>query len=239
MTLAQLAYSLPLIRGKRHWWIVVLLSGVLNPLLRVECGALFGAPVLPWLVYATVVMLHVNGALRTRLLRKERDLRLGYRTAPDRSALSGWSWPRWAIAGPAANVRHRPLPESLLSPDRDDGDLPRATSGPAKSRTSPPFARPGSSAPPSPSPCRSCCGTNPGPGCYRLSPLRLLASSARLRHQHLRTLRRVEQFEVFLPLAHADQFHRQAHFLRYGHTRRPSRSRRAWSARRRSGRSLL
>ncbi len=61
----------------------MLLSGVINPLLRVECGAIFGKPVLPWLIYVTLVLVHVNGALRTRLLRKDRDTRLGYQTMPE------------------------------------------------------------------------------------------------------------------------------------------------------------
>ena len=99
MTLAQLAYSLPMIRGKRHWWIVVLLSGVINPLLRVECGAIFGKPVLPWLIYVTLVLVHVNGALRTRLLRKDRDTRLGYRTMPEAFRLVGMAAAALGVLG--------------------------------------------------------------------------------------------------------------------------------------------
>jgi hypothetical protein len=80
---AQVAYTLPPFRGKRHWALVVLISGTLNPLLRLQAGAVFGEQAIPLLGYVSLVLLHVGGALRTRLLRKERDLRLGYHTVPD------------------------------------------------------------------------------------------------------------------------------------------------------------
>jgi hypothetical protein len=82
MVAAQVAYSLPPLRGKRHWALVVLISGTINPLLRLQAGAVLGHHALPLLAYVSLVLLHVGGALRTRLLRKERDLRLGYRTVP-------------------------------------------------------------------------------------------------------------------------------------------------------------
>jgi hypothetical protein len=82
-TLSQAAYSLPPIRAKRYWWMVLLLSGVLNPVLRLQCGAVLGAHALPALAYAAAVLLHVGGAIRTRLLRRARDAGLGYRTVPE------------------------------------------------------------------------------------------------------------------------------------------------------------
>jgi len=81
--LSQAAYSLPPIRAKRYWWMVLLLSGVTNPVLRLHCGAVFGTHAIPVLAYLTAILLHVGGAVRTRLLRRARDARLGYRTVPE------------------------------------------------------------------------------------------------------------------------------------------------------------
>jgi hypothetical protein len=68
---------------KRWWWAVLLLSGVLNPILRLECGALWGPRAVPFLAYAVLVSLHLGSAIRARTLLKARDRRLAYVTAPN------------------------------------------------------------------------------------------------------------------------------------------------------------
>lgn len=83
MTVGQFVYSLPPLRLKRYWWFIVLVSGVVNPLLRIECGVVLGDHPVPPLVYAAVLLVHIGGASRTRLLRRDRDRSFGYRVAPD------------------------------------------------------------------------------------------------------------------------------------------------------------
>ncbi|HLV79757.1 MAG TPA: hypothetical protein VKT32_05720, partial [Chthonomonadaceae bacterium] len=83
MTAGQIAYSAPPWRVKRWWWAVLLLSGVLNPLLRMECGALWGPRPVPFLAYAVLVSLHLGSAIRARTLLKDRDRRLAYVAAPN------------------------------------------------------------------------------------------------------------------------------------------------------------
>lgn len=83
MTVGQIAYSAPPWRVKRWWWAILLLSGVLNPILRLECGALWGPRAVPFLAYAVLVSLHLGSAIRARTLLKERDRRLAYVAAPN------------------------------------------------------------------------------------------------------------------------------------------------------------
>lgn len=83
MTAGQVAYCVPPLRLKRWWWAILALSGALNPILRGECGALWGTHAIPPLAYVTVVCLHVGAGIRARTLLKERDQRLHYRIAPN------------------------------------------------------------------------------------------------------------------------------------------------------------
>ena len=89
MAIGQLAYCAPPIRLKRYWWAVLLLSGMLNPVLRLECGALWGTHAIPPLAYAAFMSLHVGASIRSRILQRERDRKLSYRTAPSSMKWAG------------------------------------------------------------------------------------------------------------------------------------------------------
>jgi hypothetical protein len=82
MALGQITYSVPPLRVKRHWWAVLLLSGILNPVLRLECGVIWGTRPIPVGAYAVFVSLHLGAAILSRCLLRRRDTRLGYHTAP-------------------------------------------------------------------------------------------------------------------------------------------------------------
>jgi len=82
MAVGQIAYCAPPLRLKRWWWAVLLLSGVLNPTLRLQCGAIWGAHPIPPLAYLAMMGLHLGAAARSRVLLRERDRRLGYHIAP-------------------------------------------------------------------------------------------------------------------------------------------------------------
>lgn len=82
MTVGQFAYCVKPLRWKRYWWAALLLSGGLNPILRLECGTLLGVHGILPLAYAVFVLLHEGAAMRSRTLLRERDARLGYHTAP-------------------------------------------------------------------------------------------------------------------------------------------------------------
>jgi hypothetical protein len=82
MFLGQWAYCAPPLRLKRHWWAILLLSGIVNPLLRVACGALWGTQALPPLAALSVVFLHLGATFRARLLQRDRDLRHAYSVVP-------------------------------------------------------------------------------------------------------------------------------------------------------------
>lgn len=88
MLVGQYLYSLPLLRMKRLWWYVVVVSGITNPLLRVACGAIHGQHSISPIAWATVVALHLGAALRTRTLQSSRDRELGYSTVPSLAACS-------------------------------------------------------------------------------------------------------------------------------------------------------
>jgi hypothetical protein len=83
MALGQLAYCVPPLRLKRWWWAVLLISGVANPILRVQCGVVWGAHAAPLIVYPVLIMAHLGPAIRTRTLQRERDRSLGYQVAPE------------------------------------------------------------------------------------------------------------------------------------------------------------
>jgi hypothetical protein len=115
MVATQIAYSLPPLRLKCHWEFVILISGVVNPLLRMSCGSMFGDHPVPVLAYVTVVLLHLGGALRTRLLRRERDHLLGYRVAPNVVHFPGIVFTMLGLLGTCFMCWRGILP-SLLTP---------------------------------------------------------------------------------------------------------------------------
>jgi hypothetical protein len=84
MVLSQLLYCFPhpRVRLKRHWWGSVLLSGTVNPVLRLWCGAVWGVSSSSALIYTAFLAIHLGAALRARLLLRERDNRLGYSPIP-------------------------------------------------------------------------------------------------------------------------------------------------------------
>jgi hypothetical protein len=89
MTAGQLAYCVFPMRLKRYWWAILLLSGTLNPVLRLQCGVLWGQHSPPLSAYAAVVALHLGAGLRARVLLRERDRKLTYYVAPPGSELVG------------------------------------------------------------------------------------------------------------------------------------------------------
>lgn len=89
MALGQLAYCMPPVRLKRYWWAVLLLSGMLNPVLRLECGALWGTHSVSALTYLVFVSLHLGASIRSRVLLRERDRKLAYCIAPARTEWAG------------------------------------------------------------------------------------------------------------------------------------------------------
>lgn len=82
MLAGQLAYSAPPVRLKRWWWPILFIGGILNPVLRMECGAFWGTHPIPITVYAVLILIHIGSTIRTRTSQRERDRRLGYHTAP-------------------------------------------------------------------------------------------------------------------------------------------------------------
>ncbi|HEV2472453.1 MAG TPA: hypothetical protein VGS41_07305 [Chthonomonadales bacterium] len=82
MVLGQCLYCMPPARIKRRWWAFTLLSGAVNPILRVQCGAILGAAAIPAPAYIACVCLHVGASLKTRVMQRKRDRELGYSAAP-------------------------------------------------------------------------------------------------------------------------------------------------------------
>lgn len=89
MTIGQIAYCMQPFRLKRYWWVAPLLSGVVNPVLRMECGAIWGSHPVPAAAIVVLVSIHLSSAIRTRSLQRERDKRFGYLTAPQLSDKAG------------------------------------------------------------------------------------------------------------------------------------------------------
>ena len=81
MALSQVAYSR--FRLKKHWWFCLISSGVINPVLRIMCGAAFGATTIPVVAYVYFANLHIGGAVITRSLKRARDKSLGYHILPN------------------------------------------------------------------------------------------------------------------------------------------------------------
>ncbi len=89
MTASQLAYCAPPLRLKRYWWAIILLSGTLNPALRLQCGVELGVHSLTPLIYAAFISAHVGAALRARVLLRERDQKFGYAPVPAGAETAG------------------------------------------------------------------------------------------------------------------------------------------------------
>ena len=99
MVAGQLLYCVPPARLKRWWFAVVLLSGIANPLLRLECGAIFGRHGIPISVVATILLLHVGATLRSRGLLRRRDAGFGYRVAPPIAEAAGKTFTALGLVG--------------------------------------------------------------------------------------------------------------------------------------------
>jgi hypothetical protein len=89
MAVGQIVYCVPPIRLKRYWWAVLLLSGAMNPILRLECGAMWGTHAIPLPAYAVFISLHLGASIRSRSLQRKRDANLGYRIAPPHTEWAG------------------------------------------------------------------------------------------------------------------------------------------------------
>ena len=96
MTFGQYAYCVPAIRLKKYWLTIVLLSGALNPLLRMQCGAIWGTQRIPLLAGTVFVLLHLGATFRARTLQRDRDKRLAYHVAP---RFSDWFGPVCTASG--------------------------------------------------------------------------------------------------------------------------------------------
>lgn len=89
MAVGQIAYCVPPARLKRYWWAALMLSGMANPILRLECGAVWGTHTIPPLAYIAFVSLHIGAAIRSRALLRDRDQDFAYRVAPPRLEWAG------------------------------------------------------------------------------------------------------------------------------------------------------
>lgn len=114
MALGQMAYCVPPIRLKRHWWAVLLLSGMLNPILRLECGAVWGTHSISALAYFVFVTLHLGASIRSRALLRERDHKFGYRIAPPRAEWAGMVCTGVGLLGAYALCRQGILPHTFV-----------------------------------------------------------------------------------------------------------------------------
>jgi hypothetical protein len=114
MAAGQIAYCTPPLRLKRWWWAVLLLSGAMNPILRLQCGALWGAHPIAWAAGAVVVSLHLGASIRSRALLRERDRRLGYRVAPPGIEIAGICLTGAGLLGAAALCAQGALPRLFL-----------------------------------------------------------------------------------------------------------------------------
>jgi hypothetical protein len=99
MAAGQIVYCVPPLRLKRYWWAVLLLSGMLNPILRLECGAMWGTRAIPALAYAVFISLHLGASMRSRSLLRKRDARFGYHTAPPQLETMGIACTGAGLAG--------------------------------------------------------------------------------------------------------------------------------------------
>ncbi len=110
----QLAYCEPPVRLKRFWWAVLLLSGMLNPFLRLQCGALLGNHAISTLTYLVFVSLHLGASIRSRVLQRQRDRKLGYQVAPPRIEWAGMACTGVGLAGAYALCWQGVLPHIFV-----------------------------------------------------------------------------------------------------------------------------
>ena len=113
MVVSQYLYCAPPARIKRYWWGNVLLSGTINPILRLLCGVHWGVHGVSALIYATFFFSHLGAALRARTLLRERDGRLGYTIAPKGSETVGKIATALGILGSSLIIGRGELPPYL------------------------------------------------------------------------------------------------------------------------------
>ncbi len=89
MILSQVLYCIPPFRAKRYWYSALVLSGGINPMLRLEAGAALGMHSVPLQLIAVFILLHLGAAVRSRCLLRKRDLKLGYVVAPPKTERFG------------------------------------------------------------------------------------------------------------------------------------------------------
>lgn len=89
MVCSQLLYCLRPWRLKRWWWGPLLLSGFVNPILRLECGIAWGQHPVSLLIYGTFIALHLGPAIRARALLRARDQSFGYHPLPRNAEIAG------------------------------------------------------------------------------------------------------------------------------------------------------
>ena len=114
MVASQFAYCVPPLRLKRHWWAIILLSGTLNPVLRLQCGVELGVHGLTPLVYAAFISLHIGAALRARVLLRERDCKFGYRPVPAGAETAGKWFTLLGFLGAAELCRVGAFPPAFI-----------------------------------------------------------------------------------------------------------------------------
>lgn len=85
MVVSEMLYTHPWVRLKKYPWAGPVLSGVIGPTLRFGLGVHLGLkPTTNWTliigVYVMLLILHLPGALKSRVFRRVRDKGLGYYT---------------------------------------------------------------------------------------------------------------------------------------------------------------
>jgi hypothetical protein len=115
MVISQVAYCVLPLRLKRWWWGNALLSGVVNPVARVQCGAISGTGPIPALAYATLLSLHLGAAIRTRTLQRQRDRDFSYTVPPPGAERLGMLCTAAGVTG-ACLLCHQALLPPALAP---------------------------------------------------------------------------------------------------------------------------
>lgn len=114
MVASQFAYCVPPLRLKRYWWAIILLSGTLNPVLRLQCGVELGVHSLTPLVYAAFISAHIGAALRARALLRKRDRKFGYRPVPAGAETAGKLFTLFGFLGAAELCRVKAFPPAFI-----------------------------------------------------------------------------------------------------------------------------
>ncbi len=89
MVVSQVLYCIPPFRAKRYWYSALVLSGGINPMLRLEAGAALGLHSVPFQLIVVFILLHMGAAVRSRCLLRQRDRKLGYAVAPPKTEWFG------------------------------------------------------------------------------------------------------------------------------------------------------